>query len=65
MITKTLKVTRREVEVLRCLLYSALRNHDDRDGDYSRLLNKLERLWKKPLYTGSGGPFIPPKLKGK
>jgi len=58
---KTLKVTRRQVELLRCLIYPRLRVERG-DKDYYVLLHKLERLWKEPLYTGTGELFVPPKL---
>lgn len=54
---KTLKLTRRQVEHIRCLIYPAMRTSPDFAGEYCVLLKKLERLWKDSLYTGSGQKY--------
>lgn len=56
--TKTIKLTRREVSLIRCLVYPALRNADiSFIKEYCTLLNKLERLWKDTLYNGLGEEY--------
>lgn len=58
--TKTLRLTRRQVSYIRCMIYPRLRmGGDEERGELSVILHKLERLWKEPLYTGTGEKFIP------
>jgi hypothetical protein len=55
---KTVRLTRRQVSLIRCLVYPAMRTQGtDFLGEYVTLLKKLERLWKEPLYNGYGESY--------
>jgi hypothetical protein len=59
--SKTLRLTGRQVGYIRCFLYPRLRTGGDEERkELSVILRKLERLWKEPLYTGTGEKYIPP-----
>ena len=61
-IYKTLRLNRRQVSNLRCLIYPRLRfGGDEERKELGTLLRKLERLWKEPLYTGLNERYVPPK----
>jgi hypothetical protein len=34
---------------------------DEERKELGVILHKLERLWKEPLYTGTGEKYIPPR----
>ena len=61
-IYKTLRLNRRQVSHLRCLIYPRLRfSGDEEREELAIILRKLERLWKEPLYTGLNEKYVPPK----
>lgn len=65
---KQVGLTRREVAIIRCLLYPRLRYEGANASEYVRLIKKMERLWKEELFTGSGERYralVPIKRRRK